>query len=646
LPRLVLYVSPGVPELPADARKEKGLVVKPAESYAPPSDDRDLSAWLLDPTFLADNRGALKSSPPPGGSVLLWNPKADPAVTRKLPAELVFDEVFSFKRPAVFLRTVRNLFRRLHLERELAHTHHLLEASRHQNSELLQVGIALSAERDNNKLLNYILEKVRQISHADAGTIYLLEKDKNGGEQKLRFKITQNDSNPSEYSEFVFPVAKSRISGYVAVTGEVLNIADAYKIPSDREYGFDTNVDKSTGYRSKSMLTVPMVDHKGEILGVIQLINRKKDWKARLKSPEDAEDGVIPFSKDQEPLVLSLASQAAVSLENNLLYQEIETLFEGFVQASVKAIESRDPTTSGHSNRVALYTVSLAKAVDRLDSGPYAGTSFSAEQVKEIRYASLLHDFGKVGVREHVLVKAKKLYQPQLDLVAMRFGYIRKAMLFGLMKERFRALEKGRDEFEKLRADIEKRETEHIAEIDGYLQTIITSNEPTVLAENPSRVLDEIHGKSFEDDDGRVFRFLEDDEYTKLKIKKGSLDEAERLEIESHVTHTFRFLSTIPWTTEMKNIPLIAGGHHEKLDGTGYPGKKGSKQIPIQTRMMTVSDIFDALTASDRPYKRAVPTERALDILKAEVTEKKLDAELVKVFIDAKIFELKEPPKA
>jgi HD-GYP domain-containing protein (c-di-GMP phosphodiesterase class II) len=647
LPRLVLYVSTGVPELPAGARKEKGLSIRQAESYAPPNETRDLNAWLLDSAFVTANRAALKSSPPPAGSVLLWNPRADAAVTRRLPDKQVFDEIFSFKRPALFLRTVRNLFRRLHLERELHETRALLEASRTRNSELLQVGIALSAERDNDKLLNYILQQVRQISFADAGTLYLLEKDKATGQQKLRFKITQNDSNPRDYSEFLLPLSKKMISGYVATTGTVLNIADAYKIPADREYAFNTSIDKSTGYRSKSMLTVPMQDHKGEILGVIQLINRKKDWKCRLKGPSDAETCVIPFGKEQEPLVMSLASQAAVSLENNLLYQEIETLFEGFVKASVQAIESRDPTTSGHSNRVANYTVTLAKAVDRLDSGAYAGTHFSREQIKEIRYASLLHDFGKVGVREDVLVKAKKLYPRQMDLVQMRVGYIRKAMLFGLMKERFQALEAGgKEAFEKARPEMDRREAEYLAEVDAYLKTILDSNEPTVLAENPSRVLDEIHGKTFTDSDGKVIRFLEDDEYMKLKIKKGSLDEKERLEIESHVTHTFKFLSTIPWTTEMKSIPVIAWGHHEKLDGTGYPEKKDSKQIPIQTRMMTVSDIYDALTASDRPYKRAVPTDRALDILKAEVEEKKLDQDLVKVFIEAKIFEVKEPAKA
>jgi hypothetical protein len=215
-------------------------------------------------------------------------------------------------------------------------------------------------------------------------------------------------------------------------------------------------------------------------------------------------------------------------------------------------------------------------------------------------------------------------------------------MLYGFMKERFQALDsEGREGYLRLKDDLDKREAEAVAEIDRYLATIVTANEPTVLAEEPDRILDEIHSKTFIEGEGRTLHFLEDDEYIKLKIKKGSLDEAERKEIESHVTHTYRFLSTIPWTKEMRNIPTIAYGHHEKLDGDGYPRGIHATEIPIQTRMMTVSDIYDALTASDRPYKRAVPAQKALDILNAEVKESKLDADLVKIFIESKTWEMK-----
>jgi HD-GYP domain-containing protein (c-di-GMP phosphodiesterase class II) len=643
VPKLVLKVSENIPDLPAPVRQENGLTVRRIGTLsASATDSDDVVACFLDGEFVARNVAALNDGRVPPGSLLLWNPGGHERPADGLPPELVFDEVFSFENPASFLRSLRYLFRRLHLEKELARKEELLRAKEVENSELLQVGIALSAERDNNKLLEYILQQLRHIARADAGTLYLLENDAVTGEQKMRFKIAQNDSNPSPYTERVLSLSKKSIAGYVASTGTVLNIPDAYQIPADREYGFNDSNDKSTGYRSKSMLTVPMKDHKGEILGVIQLINRKTDMDRRLSAPEDAKKYVEPFSREIEPLVLSLASQAAVSLENNNLYQEIETLFEGFVKASVQAIESRDPTTSGHSNRVAMYTVNLAKAVDRVDTGAYNDVHFTTEHLKEIRYASLLHDFGKVGVREHVLVKAKKLYPGQMDILKLRFGYIQKTMLYGLLKERFDSLcNEGLDGYLKVKSEFDRKESAYMEEIERYLQTVTTANEPTVLAEEPSRILDEIHGKTFMEKGGQAIAFLDDDEYVKLKIKKGSLDEAERTEIESHVTHTFLFLRTIPWTKEMRNIPTIAYGHHEKLDGDGYPRKIHAQEIPIQTRMMTVSDIYDALTASDRPYKRAVPAQKALDILSAEVKESKLDPELVKVFIEAKIWEMK-----
>jgi hypothetical protein len=222
-------------------------------------------------------------------------------------------------------------------------------------------------------------------------------------------------------------------------------------------------------------------------------------------------------------------------------------------------------------------------------------------------------------------------------------------MLYALLKERFEALlSDGREAYLSKKGEFDRKESEYIAEIEKFLQNIITANEPSVLAEEPARILGEIHGKSFQEQGGEAIPFLTDDEYIKLSIKRGSLDEAERKEIESHVTHTYLFLKTIPWTKEMKNIPTIAYGHHEKLDGDGYPRRIQSPEIPVQTRMMTVSDIYDALTASDRPYKRAVPAQKALDILNIEVKEKKLDPDLVKIFIEAKIWEKKaeETPSA
>jgi HD-GYP domain-containing protein (c-di-GMP phosphodiesterase class II) len=643
VPKLVLRVAEGVPELPAVVQNDKSLHVKRVKRMpANAPDNGDLVAWLVDSSFLEKNGAALCQENSEAGSILLWNPGGKaPAPEGVLPDTLLYEEVFSFSRPQELQRTLRNLFRRLHLERELAEKDRLLKAKESENSELLKVGIQLTAEKDNDKLLAYILRQLRQITRADAGTLYLVEIDEAQGTLQLRFKIAQNDSNPQDYTERVFPLNKKAISGYVASTGAVLNIPDAYSIPADREYGFNVSYDKSTGYRSKSMLTVPMQDHKGEIIGVVQLINRKTDFNLKIATPEDADRMVVPFPQDIEQLVLSLASQAAVSLENNRLYQEIETLFEGFVKASVTAIESRDPTTSGHSTRVADYTVGLAKAVTRVDTGAYRGVSFTPEHMKEIRYASLLHDFGKVGVREHVLIKAKKLYPEQFELVKMRLSYIRKAKLYELLKERFAAvLREGNEGYLRLKEEIDRREIESIEEIDRYLQTIATANEPSVLAKAPMGILDEIQVKTFIDGESTI-QFLTKDEHKKLRILKGSLDDEEREQINSHVSHTYKFLQTIPWTKEMRNIPVIAWGHHEKLDGSGYPQKIHGEEICVQTRMMTVSDIYDALTASDRPYKPAVKPEKALDILNAGVKDKELDPDLVSIFIEAKIWDMK-----
>jgi HD-GYP domain-containing protein (c-di-GMP phosphodiesterase class II) len=644
VPKLVLLVSESVPELPPALAEEKGLTIRRVKKLTVPRKHADdLVAWLIDAPFVTTNATALRKTELPRGSVLSWNPKGDAPLPDPFPGDALFDEILSFRQPAAAQRTVRNLFRGLALARELAHKDQLLRAKESENSELLKVGIALSAERDNNKLLDYILRQVRQITCADAGTLYLLlGADPVTGEKKMLFKIAQNDSNPSAYTERVMALSKKTISGYVASTGTVLNIEDAYLIPPDREYGFDNSFDKLTGYRSKSMLTVPMQDHKGEILGVIQLLNRKTDAVRRLATPEDAEKFVVPFSKDLEPLVLSLASQAAVSLENNNLYQEIETLFEGFVNASVRAIESRDPTTQGHSRRVAVYTEELAKVVDRLTDGPYRAVKFTREQLKEIRYASLLHDFGKIGVREDVLIKAKKLYPDQLELVNRRFEYLERSVLLGVTKKRFALLsQEGEEAYAARRGELDEEERGRLEQLKLYHDTILRANEPTVLAADPSKLLDEIYGIPFKDDDGTKRSYLVEDEYRKLKIVRGTLDDSERLEIESHVTHTYQFLSTIPWTKEMKDIPRIAWGHHEKLDGHGYPRRIEAEAIPIQTRMMTVSDIYDALTASDRPYKPAVSTQKALDILYGYVKDNQLDPELVNIFSAQKIYDKK-----
>ncbi len=505
-------------------------------------------------------------------------------------------------------------------------------------SELNMIGAALSAERDINRLLTLILDKSRQITSADAGSLYLVMKGETGQPDTLKFALAKNDSASFEFQESRMPLDQTSIAGYVAIHGSAINVADAYELPTGTPYRISRSFDTKSGYRTKSMLVVPMRDHQGEIIGVIQLINKKTDPTAILRPSTLVERYVVSFNALDLDLVMSLASQAAVALVNTRLIEDIKRLFESFVQASVTAIESRDPTTSGHSGRVAELTVGLAAKVDGSASGLFAPVRFSRDQIQEIRYASLLHDFGKVGVREKVLVKAKKLFFGEMLALRQRFGVIKRTVEADYLRAKVACLEAraGRDEIMALDVAHAARQKE----IDAALEVITRSNEPTVLDGDTANALLELPSMSYLDVDGVNRPYITANELEALSIRRGSLSEQERVEIESHVTHTFKFLSQIPWTGEFARVPEIAFAHHEKLDGTGYPRRLKAADIPIQSRMMTISDIFDALVAWDRPYKKAVPVPKALDILQDEAKQGKLDVDLLQVFTEAKVYEL------
>ena len=523
------------------------------------------------------------------------------------------------------------------------------EQQRYQElTELTRVGVALSHERDLTKLLEMILSQARRITSSDAGSLYLAERTEGGGPpKKLRFKLAQNFSLPNlPFSESTITVDHGSLSGYVAATGQPLVIADVYLLPEDVTYRQNRSFDEKFGYRTKSMLVLPMRTHKDEVIGVLQLINRKRTFDAMLTAESVVEREVMPYDQRSVELVNALASQAAVAIENSLLYEDIEKLFEGFVLASVTAIEQRDPTTSGHSGRVATLTVALAEAVDRGGPGKYRDVRFTKTQLRELRYAGLLHDFGKVGVREQVLVKQKKLYPWDLDIIRHRFAYLLQGVDLEFERERADYLTShGMERYNEAVGQLDALRHTRREELQKFLDHIVRANEPTVLPEGTFDELHDINQRSYTDFDGVKRPLLRDEELRYLMIRKGNLDEGERREIESHVTHTYNFLEQIPWTQELKGIPSIAFGHHEKLNGRGYPRHVTAEEIPIQTRMMTISDIFDALTATDRPYKRAVPHERALDILNMEAKEGMLDSDLLSAFIQARVFEgvLAEP---
>ena len=572
------------------------------------------------------------------------HPSPPQSASSQIPsAGLDSESVFAYLSAGATLPEIRKTlaiaFENIELVERSRSSNDALGVAEREQQQLNEIGVALSSERDINALLTLILKKAREITGADAGSLYLVDEGADR-QRRLRFMLTQNDSVEFPFKEFTLPLAEDSMAGYVALGGEVLNFPDAHHIPEGLPFHFNDRYDRDSGYRTKSLLTLPMRNAKGEVLGVLQLINSKRDAAARLLNESDVAKEVQSFPERSVQLALSLASQAAVAYENRKLYQEIETLFEGFVQAAVTAIEQRDPTTSGHSVRVASYTQALAETVDAVSAGPYAGAHFDAEQMKEIRYAALLHDFGKVGVREEVLVKAKKLYPTQLDLLKQRFDYIRKDLEAGMVRRKLQMfLERDRgdalSEIARLSEDFDQR----LTRLEEYLQFIVETNEPTLLEEGKFRKLRDIAHQSYIDTKGIEHPYINPDEVRLLSIPKGSLDDAERLQIESHVIHTFNFLSQIPWTKELSRVPEIARAHHEKLNGKGYPYKLRGDEIPLPTKMMTICDIFDALTASDRPYKRAVPVDRALGILESSVRAGEIDGELFNIFRESKVYE-------
>jgi HD-GYP domain-containing protein (c-di-GMP phosphodiesterase class II) len=527
-----------------------------------------------------------------------------------------------------------------------------LNRYRYELGELINIARAMTTERDVNKLLGVILEKSRFVTGADAGSIYVVEQTdeapQSGRDEaprsvpmtrgpRLRFKLSQNETVNYDSREFVMPLSNRSIAGSAALAKEAINIADAYDIPAGAPYGFDRRFDEKIGYRTKSMLTVPLVSQRDEVIGVIQLINKKRDPEKKLYTRDDIEQQVVPFDDRSEELLGMVAAQAGVSLENTLLYDEIRQLFEGFVRASVEAIESRDPTTSGHSRRVADLTVELAKVVDSESHGSYKDASFSREDLRELEYASLLHDFGKIGVRERVLVKAKKLYDERLELLRARFDFVARSIEADVLRRKLAAIERGAP-----RSELDALDHEHAerrAELDAAWETILTANEPTVLAAGDFARIEQLAQETYFDLRGEMRPLLEPGDAVALSVKRGSLTPSEYDEITSHVVHTFKFLSNIPWGKAFRRVPQIAGAHHERLNGTGYPNRLRAEEIPVQSKMMSIADIFDALTASDRPYKRAVPVERAIDILELGVKDQHVDPELVRIFREARVWE-------
>jgi len=526
----------------------------------------------------------------------------------------------------------------------------LLDMKQDQES-LINIGRSLSIEKNTEKLLRLILRFSKMITGADAGSIYIIE-DLDEKTKQIRFKFSHTFSKEIPLEEFVIPYNTASIAGYVAVTGKILNIPDSYRLPVDAPIAFNDSFDRKNNYRSRSMLVIPMRSHIGEIIGVIQLINSKKSpsiknstgneaYEILLTAEADFNTKVYPFAKRYEDIMESVAGQAAIAIENSRLFDQIQNQFEEFVRASVKAIESRDPATSGHSFRVAEICKRMAGRINKERRIPFAEITFGHTQLKELEYAALLHDFGKVYISLSIFKKAKKLFPGEFDNLMLKLDFLYRTIELQYQIRMNESLLDNTRERRSAFAEMEQEMSRILRRIRDIKDELVQLNEPTPLDKDPTEEIGKIENEialmHCFDISGESFTILTDKERENLSIARGSLNARERAEIESHVVHTYNFVNKIPWPAEFKNIPKIALMHHEKIDGSGYPNGLKGEEIPLQAKMMAIADIYDALTAGDRPYKRAMTHERASEIILSEARAGKLDADLVDLFMRCEI---------
>jgi HD-GYP domain-containing protein (c-di-GMP phosphodiesterase class II) len=516
--------------------------------------------------------------------------------------------------------------------------------------QLLEIGQALSGSHGLAELLQLILTSSRQITCSDAGSVYLV--DRSTPTTDLVFKVAQNDSLPNTpFQESRISLTTQSLAGYVAITGQSLNITDAQDLDPDLPYQIDPRFDRDFGYRTVSVLVLPMTNQEGETIGVLQLINRKQQQQIKI-SPENALSATQSYSSWEEQIITALASQAAISIERNHLQESIENLFAGFIRAAVQVIESRDPPTAGHSERVADLTVALAQATHQVATGNLRSIFFTDRQFQEIRYASLLHDFGKVGVPEAILGKERKLYPAQLQAIEHRLAILQSQWQMGCAQAKFQlgiphqASSNCPHCHHQQRLDIELQAK--LDRLHQHWELVKKLDDPQVnfvpglldSIESISHDLQELSHWQYQDLHGNLQPVLTAGEIEQLMIPRGSLTLAERKQIEAHVVHTYDFLRQIPWTKHLQNVPEIAGAHHEKLNGSGYPRGLMANEIPIQSQMMAIADIYDALTANDRPYKPKFSIDRSLAILRQEAESHKINTDLLDLFEQQQVYQI------
>ncbi len=506
--------------------------------------------------------------------------------------------------------------------------------------QLNEIGTSLIAVQSLDELLKLIVKKTRQILCADISCLYLTvdSSKQNNQPTLLKFKLANYDTQQLNLFESYLDINEKNLLGYVTNSKQTVRIDDING-EHNHPFKFESNPETQTIYPFKSVIAVPLISNKNRVIGVLAIWNKKKIRKT-VVTFDNIENYVIPFSPTDESLLKSIAGQASVAIENSKLYADISNLFDGFIRASVTAIEARDPTTYGHSERVSQLSLALGRELNEIDYGPYKNIIFSDQQLKEIEYAALLHDFGKIGVRENILVKDKKLFPHEVQHVHDRIDLWKQSKIIEFSQKKIDHLIREGKLDEDLFHQIEKEYHMKFKEVDTAFKTFLQCNEPQAMEDETLEAIRILTELEFSRPNSDPEIILEKNDYLRLTIKSGSLSQKERKAIQAHVSFTYQFLNKIPWTEELSRIPEIAHAHHEKIDGSGYPrGIKGDN-IPLPAKVMAVTDVFDALVARDRPYKKAIPVLDALKILEHEGKTQKLDRDLVEIFIYRSIFRI------